>query len=288
MKKITRLFLIIIYTLFVGQLSFGQKPLDPDNFLIPNKDSLPKILLVGTFHFEYYNGDAYKVDKSNQTDILAEKKQKELKQLLDYISLFKPTKIFIEALPSWNAMKKFRNYRDNKKPLNKDERMQIGFRLAEKFKLDTLYSIDVSAIVNELVANKDSNVIRPYFDTMYKDINNESDSNYTKYYDYDAKLQATIPLLDYFKYLNSPKVMRRDFGSYLLGDFKKGEYNGADVLAFGWYDRNLRIFRNIQKNTTSPNDRILVLYGSGHVAILDQLLSCSPQYNYVKFGDLKK
>jgi hypothetical protein len=274
--------------LFCGLLSYSQKPLDPDVFLIPSKDSLPKIFLVGAFHFEYYNLDVYKVDKENQLDILSDKKQREIKQLLDYISIFKPNKIFIEALPNWNATKKYRNYRDLKKPLGKDERMQIGFRLAEKFNLDTLYSINAGAVVDELVTNKDSNVIRPYFDTMYKDINNSSTDNYTKYYDYDATLQTRLSILEYFKYLNSPKVMRRDFGSYLLGDFKVGEYRGADVLALGWYDRNLRILRNIQKNTTSSKDRILVLYGSGHISILDQLLSCTPEYDYIKFGDLKK
>jgi len=78
----------------------------------------------------------------------------------------------------------------------------------------------------------------------------------------------------------------RDYGYYLLGEFKNGKYNGADALATYWYDRNLRIFRNIQRITTSPNDRILVLFGAGHISVLDQLLKCTPEYNYIKFDDL--
>lgn len=288
MKKNRNVYLLFVATFLVGYFSYAQKPLDPDNFLIPNKDSLPKIFLVGSFHFEYYNADAYKIDKENQVDILSEKKQKEIKQLLDYISLFKPTKILIEALPRWNAVTKYNLYKSGKKPLGKDERMQIGFRLAERFKLDTLYSIDAGSIGDDLTSNKDSTILRPYFEEIYKDYQFRSNDNYKKYNDYDTKLSLKLPLLEYFKFMNSAKNLLREYGAYLLGDFKLGEFRGADVLALDWYDRNLRIFRNIQRIATSSNDRVLILYGSGHIAILDQLFKASPEFDYIKFGDLKK
>jgi hypothetical protein len=282
-----RKFLLPFFALLVcGQFSYGQKTktLEPDTFLIPNKDSLPKIFLVGTFHFEYYNADAYKIDKENQVDILSDKKQKEIKQLLDYVSLFKPTKILIEAEPNWNSTKKFRDYRDNKQTLGKDERMQIGFRLAERFKLDTLYSIDEGSLADDLMKGKDSTTIIEIF----KDYQFTANDNYNKFRDYDTKMALKLPLLEYFKYANSPKNLLRDYGSYLLGDFKLRRFDGADALALEWYNRNLRIFRNIQRIATSPNDRVLVLFGSGHIAILDQLFKASPEFDYIKFGDLKK
>ena len=85
-------------------------------------------------------------------------------------------------------------------------------------------------------------------------------------------------MLKYFKYLNAPNNLRRDFGAYLVGDYKLCETKRADILAMDWYDRNLRIFRNLQNIDAKPNDRILVLFGSGHIAILDQLLASSPEY----------
>jgi len=88
--------------------------------------------------------------------------------------------------------------------------------------------------------------------------------------------------------MNSEKVLNRGFGAYLIGDFKLGNTRGADALAMHWYSRNLRIFRHIQQITTSPDDRILVLYGSGHIQLLNQLFECSPEYNYIKFNELKK
>jgi len=228
------------------------------------------------------------MDKSKQVDILSVQKQNEIKQLLEYISIFKPTKILIEEPERWKTMDKYRLYKTGKKELAKDEVQQIAFRLMDKFKLDTVYAVDARAISEELLKTKDSTIIKPYFDSIFNNYKFKSNNNYTNWFKYKTELSLKLPLLDYFKYLNSPKSLQRNYGAYLLGDFKNGKYNGADALATYWYDRNLRIFRNIQAITTSSKDRILVLFGADHIAILDQLLKYSPEYNYIPFNDLKK
>ncbi|NNV57345.1 DUF5694 domain-containing protein [Limnovirga soli] len=266
----------------------AQKIKDPDDFLIPKGvDSLPKIFLLGSFHFEYPNLDANKVDKSKQIDILSEQKQKELQKLLDYIAIFRPTKICIEAPVQWNAMEKYRMYKTGKKELGRDEIQQIAFRLMDRFKLDTVYCVDASTIADDLSESKDSTVIKPYIDEIFKDYSFKAIPTYKKWIEYETEQNLKVPLFEYFKYFNSQKRFLRDYGYYLSGEFKNGKYNGADALATYWYDRNLRIFRNIQRITTSSNDRILVLFGAGHISILDQLLKCTPEYNYIKFDDLK-
>ena len=278
------LFSFLLTTFFLQ----AQKIKDPDEFLIPKGvDSLPKIFLLGSFHFEYPNLDANKVDKSKQVDILSIQKQKELQKLLEYIALFKPTKICIEAPVKWNAMEKYRMYKTGKKELGRDEIQQIAFRLMERFKLDTVYCVDASTIADDLTESKDSTIIKPYIDEIFKDYTFKATPNYKKWIEYETEQNLKVPLLEYFKYFNSQKRFLRDYGYYLLGEFKNGKYNGADALATYWYDRNLRIFRNIQRITTSPNDRILVLFGAGHISILDQLLKCTPEYNYIKYDDLK-
>ncbi len=97
-KNYTYLVAVILFSFFTT----AQNLSDPDKFLVlKGEDSLPSIFLVGTFHFEYYNLDAYKIEKDKQVDVLSEAKQKEIKQLLDYIAAFKPTKICIEAPAKW-------------------------------------------------------------------------------------------------------------------------------------------------------------------------------------------
>jgi hypothetical protein len=282
-----RSLLTLIIVLMWGPIVHGQKIKDPDDFLIPHKDSLPKIFLVGSFHFEYPNLDANKVDKSRQVDILSDEKQKELKSLLDYISIFRPTKICIEAPERWNAMDKYRLYKIQNKALGRDEIQQIAFRLMDKFNLDTVYCVDASNIADDLSESKDSTVFKPYIDAIFENYTFKSDSNYKRWISYETGLATKTNLLTYFRYYNSQKRFRRDYGFYLTGDFKNGKYSGADALATYWYDRNLRIFRNIQKITTSSRDRILVLFGAGHISILNQLLDCSVEYDYIKFSDLK-
>lgn len=288
MTACTKFKILPLCIIFCIQFTFAQTRKNADDFLVPDKNNLPSIFLVGTFHFQYYNLDAHKTEKDKQVDIFSDQKQKELKELLDYIALFKPTKIVIEAGASWEGMKKYREYKSGTRKLDRDERYQVAFRLMDRFKLDTLYAADAGSISNDLMYCKDSTTVRPYMNAIFKDYAFRSNENYNNYFDYLTSLSTEIPLLSYFNYINSEKNLQRIYGAYLLGDFKLGKYEGADALATDWYDRNLRIFRNIQQVTTSANDRILVLFGYGHIAILDQLFSCSPEYNYIQFNDLKK
>lgn len=275
-----------VFLICFTQIVVAQKIQYADDFLVPDKDSLPQVLLVGTFHFEYYNLDAHKVDKARQIDILSVPRQKELKELLDYLSKFKPTKICIEAFPEWNAVKKYSEYKTVHKDAVKDERYQIAFKLMDRFKLDTVYSINAISMANDFELSKDTAVLMPYLQNLYKGYSDKDNAAYIKWRDYKTALSTKISLLNYFKYLNAPNNLQRDFGAYLVGDYKLGETQGADILAIDWYNRNLRIFRNLQNITAKPGDRILVLFGSGHIAILNQLLASSPEYQYVRFNDL--
>lgn len=47
------------------------------------------------------------------------------------------------------------------------------------------------------------------------------------------------------------------------------EYAGPDLVA-AWFQRNIRIYRNIIALIDSPNERILAIYGSGHLGWLQQ------------------
>ncbi len=52
---------------------------------------------------------------------------------------------------------------------------------------------------------------------------------------------------------------------------KDDSYPGVDVVS-DWYKRNLTIFSNIRRIIDSPNDRVLVLYGSGHAKLLNDFV----------------
>ena len=64
-------------------------------------------------------------------------------------------------------------------------------------------------------------------------------------------------------------------GSFRLGP--NADYLGPDD-ATSWYNRNLRIFSNLQAITSDTSDRILVIIGAGHLPILRFLAQSSPEY----------
>lgn len=266
---------------------FGQKKeiiKTPSSFFPKEK---AQILVVGTFHMDYPNLDAIKITDEDKIDILIEPKKTELTELINYIKIFKPNKIAIEALPDWNATEKLRNYKKGEYRTERDERFQIAIRLAAELNLDTIYGVDADSFDPE-IEKLDS----VYYNKLIKDFDFENDDPYLKkykdFYAYNNKLVSKMELLDYFKFINSKEYHQIDYGGYLIGDFKLDSLRGADILSIWWYNRNLRIFRKIQEITTSNDDRILVVFGNGHASILRQLFECSPEYNYIEFNQIKK
>lgn len=264
----------------------------PDDILVGDRQ-LPQALLVGTFHFGYPNQDAYKVDKEDQVDILSDDKQQEVLELVDYIAKFHPTKIVVEGgHNSGYLVNRYREWQNGEVDLRAREIDQLAFRLMERFNLDTLYGCDAPGLTYSMEESADSNVMNKYLEEVFADYDWQSDDPmdaiYTKWYDQQTRYSLELPLLDYFKYINSENFIKRMHGAYLIGDFKLGDFRGADALTLYWYSRNLRIFRRIQDINAGPDDRILVLFGAGHISILKEQFEASPEYKVVLFSELEE
>ncbi|MCI3937376.1 DUF5694 domain-containing protein [Chryseobacterium aahli] len=272
---------ILIVLLTISTFLFGQKK--PSEYF---PDPKTKVLVVGSFHFEYPNFDAHKTAKSDQVDVLEPKTAAEVTELVNYIKKFKPTKIAIEAWPDWKANEKLKEYKDGKKRDQRDERYQLAMRIAAELKINELYSIDAKSVLDDFTekfGKKDS----LYFKNLLEDYDFLNDDKISK--QYTTFIKNTEPknfksLLDMFKYMNSREYHQYEYGAYLTGDFKLREHDGADLLALYWYSRNLRIFRKIQQIPKNAEDRILVIVGNGHASVLRQLFTSSPEYDYVEFS----
>lgn len=246
-----------------------------------------QVLVVGTFHFGYPGMDERKTENENKIDILSEPKKSELTELINYIKLFQPNKIAIEALPNWNANIKLQKYLKGEFIDQPDERFQIGMRIAKELNIPKIHSVDAVSFSQELSKN-----YNPYLDSIFMNLNDPIEDGYTAHLNawdsYDKKLPKKVNLLKYFKHMNSAAYHKDSYGRYLLKNFKYENQRGADLLSLWWYNRNLRIFRKIQKITANEQDRILVLIGNGHAAVLRQLIQSSPEYEFIEFENLKK
>jgi len=261
----------------------SEKEIKNPSYFFPKKKT--KILLVGSFHFDYPGMDEHKTGEDDKVDVLKEPKKTEITELVAYIKKFKPTKIAIEAGQAWNATQKLRDYKAGGLRDDRDERVQLGMRLATDLYLDTLYAVNSYSIKRDLYKTDTLTLHK-----MIGKVDWEREDVYWDYVEnwfaYDDKLVSQTNLIDYFKYMNSRESHQYGYGIYLLGNFKTENNQGADHLSIWWYNRNLRIFRNIQGITEGVEDRILVIMGNGHAAILRQLFEASPEYEFVEFDSL--
>ena len=55
------------------------------------------------------------------------------------------------------------------------------------------------------------------------------------------------------------------------------DWAGADLLA-DWFKRNIRIYSNVVQITASPAERVLVIFGAGHLGWLRPNFASDPAY----------
>ncbi len=244
-----------------------------------------KILVVGTFHFSYPGLDVIKTKETDKVDVLKEPKKSEVKELVAYIKKFKPTKVAVEAKVNWDINEKYKEYRKGKYRNVRNETYQLGMCIANDFNLDSIYPVDTKSFSDDLFK------LNPkLMEDLSKDYDFNSEDPFNKMieksFNEAGKLPSKINLLEYFKYTNSIEGHQNNYGAYFTGDFKLDNNRGADFLSVWWYNRNLRIFRNIQKIDQTKEDRILVIMGNGHASVLRHMIEYSPEYEFVEFNNL--
>ena len=263
MKKI----LIVCLLLFIGigNLFAQENFKDPDLILQKGK-RIPKVMLVGSWHFNYPGLDAYKVEDKDKINIYSEKRQKELTELINYISKFKPTKIVVESDRNTGYLiNNYKKYKKGEQELYANERSQLGIRLVDKFKLDTIYGVDAYSLILELIEKRDSLTPKDYIYSIlerhYFGGDDEISNLYKIFYKYQTKLTTENTLLESFKYINTNKVIDRMFGAYIAGgQFESENFEGPDALSMFWLNRNLRIYKNIKSIGIKDDDKVLVIF----------------------------
>lgn len=251
------------------------------NMLFPQAKA--EVMTLGVFHFNFPNQDVVQFGKNEQINVLEEKYQKEILQIVEAIKKFNPTKIVIERQPRMqNRIDSLYNeYTKGNHNLSKDESQQIGFRIAKDLNHPKLYCVDEWGrhYDNILTLFDDNNPEAKKFDYYYK---NNPDTVYKNKSARHIFLEKGI-IADLIEN-NNPEVIKKSLNSYLIGSFKyedkQGDYTGVDFQTGRWFSRNLRIFRNIQR-FTEKGDRILVIFGAGHLNVLNYLFEGSPEYKLI-------
>lgn len=242
-----------------------------------------KVMTLGTFHFDFPNKDVVQVKKGAQIDVRDSKHQTEIKKVVDCLAEFKPTIILVERrLAEQEKIDSlYRQYQKGEHKLERTEVQQIGFRLAKKLNLEKIHAVDAWGKHYQSVHKtlKDS-TRRAVFTNFYF---NNPDS--LKKHSGGKPVFSTEGILAELIRLNQPELIKKSLGNYLIGHFKfefeDTDYFGVDFETGRWFNRNLRIFRNIQRIEAKPNDRILLIIGAGHLNLLNIFFEASPEYTLI-------
>lgn len=265
----------------------------PDKVLLNGERQPVPVLLLGTFHFGYPNLDGHKTDSSKYIDVKSPVRQKELEELAQVIMRFKPTRVYVESNDEGWIDSLYAAYRNGQYKPGRNEIFQLGFRVAGLAGHKKVYSADTWPFSNEFGQKY------PWIDSLWSH-NTPVDSlrdqywadKYKSWYNAGDSMEVNMTMLENFLNMAEPATLQRMHGHYLASGFSTAEeknsngQQGPDALSIWWYNRNLRIFNNILRTKPGQNDRILVLFGNGHMPILKHCFYSSPEFKVVELKSL--
>ena len=265
-------------------------------FVIPaaaqNSDpfaDLPRadVMLLGTFHFDDLGLDSYR--PQFPWDPMTPVHQREIENVVARLSTFAPTRIAVEWPVARQAEldSSYAAYFGGRLTLGPNEVQQIGFRLAKRLGHARVYAVDVQGRAYEpgmTEAEYNARVARLMegADTALVARQQRMEMRYTVLHRIADSLKTTMPLAEYLAGENARDEIMRSHGQYLVGGFRIGrddDYLGPDMRT-RWYNRNLRIFHNLQR-IAGPGDRLLLIIGAGHLPVLHHAVDASPEFRLV-------
>ena len=246
-------------------------------------DEPAQVMLIGTFHFSNPGRDAVKV---GDFDVMNPDSQAWLQAFAQRLAEFKPTQVLLEYDPDNEELmnKRYADYLAGNYELEVNELYQLGFRVARLAGLESVKSFDHRDLnwnadpMFEYARQHDSPEMKQ-FDQIIEDVTREQN-----------RAMETMTIGELLQRCNDPEQDRINMDLYLATNaIGAGDgWSGADASA-SWWQRNFRMYANIQK-AAQPGDRIIIIGGQGHTAILktflatDRRLRAAPVDRYFQAG----
>jgi len=240
-----------------------------------------EVLVLGVYHMANPGRDIFNMKAD---DVLAPKRQAEIAELVAVLKKFRPTKVAVEA-DFWNedVAKRYADYVAGKHELSRNETEQVGFRLAKELGHGAVYPVDVDGDFPFLRLQnyakgkgraKELEAVHAEVGAMVK-----AQDEYL----------ASHSILETLLYMNADEKVASDVGFYYrqahVGE--PGDWAGADLVA-DWFRRNVRIYANIASLVESPDERVLAIFGAGHLGWLRQDVANDPSLRLRKLAELTR
>lgn len=274
MRSKTTLIALVLATVAVLPAASWQQ--SPDSDAVGDR---AEVLVVGTYHMSNPRSDVF---NSDVDDVLSPRRQAEIADVVGVLGRFRPTKIAVEAgLEDDRIEGRYADYLAGEHELTRNEVEQLGFRLAAELGHETVYPVDVDGEFPypRLVKYAKATGREAEFEALQERGRRKAEA-------FSAYL-ASHTILETLLYMNSDERVAEDVGVYFqLAEFGEAwDWAGADLVA-DWFRRNMRIYTNIVNLVEAPGERVLVIYGAGHLGWLQYAFGSNPNFRLRELAEL--
>ena len=227
-----------------------------------------EVLVLGVYHMANPGRDVFNMQVD---DVRSPRRQEEIAELIAVLRKFNPTRIAVEHDSQERLNERFRQYLASNYALTANEIDQLGLRLAKELGDTAVHAVDADGDfpLPRLIKYAKATGQSASLDSLMAQIGARvrAQNEYLK----------THTVLQTLRSMNADENVAQDVGAYyLLARYgEPWDYPGPDLLA-EWYRRNIRIYNNVMKLVTTPEDRVLVIYGAGHLGWLRQAFAANP------------
>lgn len=275
---VKRFVLILVLATGIANATKAQQP--PAETAGPPA-ARPQVLVLGVYHMANPGRDVFNMKAD---DVLAPGRQGEIAELVAVLKRFRPTKIAVEAEAGDDRIaKRYAEYLAGTHELTRDETEQIGFRLAKELNQKAVYPVDESAefpfppLVDYAKAHDRSKEL----DALLAEVGEMVKAQ--------NRYLASHTVLETLLYMNADAKVAEDVGFYYRqAHFSEpGNWAGADLVSV-WFRRNMRIYANIAQLVDSSGERILAIFGAGHLGWLRHDFESDPGFRLRKLAEFVK
>ena len=240
-----------------------------------------EVLVLGVYHMNNPGRDVF---NTQVDDVLSPKRQAEIAQVIAVLKEFRPTKVAVEAdFNDDRVGERYADYVAGRHELTRNERQQLGFRLAKELGHQTVYPVDVDGEFPYLRLVKYAKATgRETEFTANREEGAAAVERRSAYF-------ASHTTLENLLYMNSDESSARGVAGYFeLAEWgEPWDWAGADLVS-DWFRRNMRIYTNIVQLVDSPNERVLVIYGAGHLGWLQYAFDSNPNFRLRKLAEFAR
>ena len=224
------------------------------------------VMILGTWHMAPAGHDLHNL---RGDDVLFEPRQRELARIADALLAFRPDKVAVETPAPGRApvkVEKYAMYRDRTLGAERNEVVQLGFRLAERAGLREVWGIDVPGELPYAAVERFAQRHGAPFNERLDALN----AGIERLLDGLTRVLQHGSIADGLRYVNDPARIAQNHAFYAgMAQFHDAIDRPGPALLEAWETRNAAICAHLQR-LVGARDRVVVVFCSGHAYLLRQ------------------